>query len=340
MINVEETLRFAVIGAGYIAGYHTRGILAQPNAEVAVVCDIDEQKARNFAKLYKIPDVVTDPEVVFSRSDIDAVVLCVPNAYHAPFAIKALEQGKDVLIEKPATMTSSECDDIYKAARENEGIVLVGHMWRFDIEAQFIKNMIESGQLGPIFKTKGYGIHENWGPEGWFVNKKLAGGGALIDMGVHAIDTVRYLLGEPKAKRVFANISTRFGDYDVDDSGLLWIEWETGAVSIIESGWWQPHMDGPEAGTQLFGEKGYASLFPTKVKLKLSETPGEFNPAPLDPPKQEHCDQSIYTAQMEYFVECVKDRVIPVPGIKEGQAVVRIVEAAYRSSISGMPVEV
>jgi len=70
--------------------------------------------------------------------------------------------------------------------------------------------------LRKIIKTKGYGIHENWGPSGWFTQKELAGGGALADMGVHAIDTVRYILGDPKPVTVYAQIRTHYGDYDVD----------------------------------------------------------------------------------------------------------------------------
>ena len=80
----------------------------------------------------------------------------------------------------------------------------LGHMWRFDTEVNYLKKAVESGRLGRIIKTKGYGIHENWGPSGWFTQKDLAGGGALADMGVHAIDTVRYILGDPKPQTVYA----------------------------------------------------------------------------------------------------------------------------------------
>jgi predicted dehydrogenase len=215
---------------------------------------------------------------------------------------------------------------------------MVGHMWRFDEEVNFLKRVADSGKLGKIIKTKGYGIHENWGPEGWFTKKELAGGGALADMGVHAMDTVRYIMGDPKPVEVYAKIGTYYGDYDVDDSGVIMITWDNGAVSVIESGWWQPHMDGPEASTGLFGTEGYASLFPTKLKLKIEGTPGEF--IPPAPEKTEHCDQTIYDGQMAHFVECIKSRKQPSPGIAEGQVIMQIVDAAYESAETGKVVKI
>ena len=227
-------------------------------------------------------------------------------------------------------MNPQEGSRIAETADETGKLVMVGHMWRFDREVDHIKKAVEAGRLGKIVKTKGYGIHVNWGPAGWFTDKELAGGGALADMGVHAIDTVRYILGDPEPRTVYAEIGTFYGDYDVDDSGILVITWDNGTISIIESGWWHPHMDGPEAGTRLFGTKGYASVFPTFLKFKEEDSREDFQLP--GPPKSEHCDQSIYTRQMEYFINCIRTRDLPSPGLREGQTVLNIVDAAYRSS--------
>ena len=86
-------------------------------------------------------------------------------------------------------------------------------------------------------------------------------------MGIHAIDTARFLLGEPQPRRVVASIRTAHGDYAVDDDGIVLIEWESGARSVVESGWWQPHADGPEAATQLYGTQGFGQVFPTKLEM-------------------------------------------------------------------------
>ena len=89
-------------------------------------------------------------------------------------------------------------------------------------------------------------------------------------------------------------------------------------------------MDGPEAATRLFGTKGYASVFPTLLKYEVDGKPKEFE-VPM-PPKTEHCDQVIYDRQMEHFIDCIRTRMQPSPGFKEGQIVLNIVDAAYLSS--------
>ena len=330
--------RIALIGTGYIADYHARGLQKLPGVEIVCVVSLLEDQAKEFAGRYGIKEIFSDYKDILKRDDIDAVIIGIPNKFHAPYAIEFMQNGKDVFVEKPMAMNTEEAELVEKAAAENGRIVMVGHMWRFDEEVNFLKRVADSGKLGKIIKTKGYGIHENWGPEGWFTKKELAGGGALADMGVHAMDTVRYIMGDPKPVEVYAKIGTYYGDYDVDDSGVIMITWDNGAVSVIESGWWQPHMDGPEASTGLFGTEGYASLFPTKLKLKIEGTPGEFTPPA--PEKTEHCDQTIYDGQMAHFVECIKSRKQPSPGIAEGKVIMQIVDAAYESAETGKVVKI
>ncbi len=333
-----KTIKIALIGVGYIADFHARGLQTMYDVEIVCVVSKHIENAKKFAAKYNIKEAYTDISKVIENNEIDGVIISTPNQFHAPYAISFLESGKDVFLEKPMGINPKEGQQIKAAAKANESLVMVGHMWRFDIDTNYIKDAIDAGKLGKIFKTKGYGIHENWGPEGWFTNKELAGGGALADMGVHAIDTARYLLGDPKPIKVYARISTQFGDYDVDDTGIIVITWDNGAESIIESGWWHPHMDGPEASTGLFGTNGYASLFPTKLKLTTGvESFEEIIP---DLPKREdHCAQIIYTKQMEHFVDCIKTRTPPIPGILEGQIVLDIVNAAYTSSETGEAVK-
>lgn len=331
-----KQVNVALIGAGYISHYHARAVHAIDGAEVKVVCDRKEEVAREFARQHKIPEVCTIALELAKRDDIDAVVLGIPNKYHADYAKIFLEYGKDVLIEKPMAVSAAEGTEIAAASAASGHLVMVGHMWRFDTEANHIRNVVQSGRLGRIVKTRGYGIHENWGPSGWFVQKYLAGGGALADMGVHAIDTIRYVLGDPTPTQVYARIGTFYGDYDVDDTGIIVVIWDSGVTSVIESGWWHPHVEGPEAASRIWGTKGYASLFPTSIKIVDGETTNETIPS--FPEREEHCDQVIYTRQMAHFVDCIRTRRQPVPGLAEGQAVLEIVDAAYESARTGAAV--
>ena len=96
----------------------------------------------------------------------------------------------------------------------------------------------------------------------------------MADMGIHALDTARFLLGDPQPVSVYARIGTYYQDFDVDDTGVIMVNWDNGAVSYIESGWWQPHSDGAEAATQLYGRQGFAQLFPTLLELPIPESSG------------------------------------------------------------------
>jgi predicted dehydrogenase len=195
--------------------------------------------------------------------------------------------------------------------------------------------------LGKVIRTKGYGVHTHWGPSGWFTQKQFAGGGAMADMGIHALDTARFLLGDPQPVSVYAKIGTYYKDFDVDDTGVIIIEWDSGATSYIESGWWQPHSDGPEAATQLYGSKGFGQLFPTRLVLpnekeqKLDEIESGF-----EFPRKEHCPQSLYDEQLRYFVECIESRQKPNPGGMEGLVNMQVVDAAYESSRTGKAINI
>ena len=335
---MAERVRVAVVGCGFIGNYHGKAVQHCADAELVAAADVNAVALGDYAEKLGVARTTTNPESLADDPDVDAVAIGVPNAYHLPLALRFLEAGKHVLLEKPMAMNAAEGERIRAAAKEHDRRLLIGHMWRFDPEARFLRRAVKDGLLGKIIKTKGYGIHKLWGPAGWFTQKELAGGGALADMGVHAIDTVRYLLGDPQPTKVYARIGTHYGNYDVDDSGIIVITWDTGTTSIIESGWWQPHMDGEEGATRLFGTRGYGSIFPTELRLEMAGLPGLFQPEV--PEREDHCAQFVYDGQMAHFVSCVRRGATPVPGGDEGLAVMKIVDAAYASAESGEAVAI
>src|SRR6476659_5374263 len=144
----------------------------------------------------------------------------------------------------------------------------------------------------------------------------LAAGRALLDMGVHAIDTVRLLLGDPALESVCARIATRYGDYAVDDDGLLLIGWANGTSSLVESGWWHSHLGGLEADTEVYGTGGYARIW------DFTEGPEGY----------EHCAQPMYSAQVAEFIDAVSEGRQPRPSGEDGAVVMDAVDRAYRSA--------
>jgi predicted dehydrogenase len=299
---MSEPLRIALLGYGFIGQMHERAAQAC-GVEVTHICRSND-----------------DWRSVVTSSQIDAVVIGTPNALHHSQALAALEAGKHVLIDKPMAMTLAEADEIAECAEQADRRLLIGHMWRYRAEVIATRDRIAAGRIGRPVRTRGYGIHAGWGPGGWFTDPALAGGGALIDMGVHAIDTARFLLGDPDPVRVEASIGTAHGDYAVEDDAVVLIEWSNGVRSVIESGWWQPRLDGVEADTEIFGTAGYERIWP------------EFTPAHPAPVDYVHCDLPMYAAQMADFAQCCVTGDTPIASAQVGRTVMQIVEAAYHSA--------
>ncbi len=327
-------LRFAITGAGFISDIHAQAIRSLPDAALVALQHYNPEKAQPFAAKHRIPKVYATVEEMLAAGGIDALIVGTPNVLHAPQAIAALEAGIHVMVEKPMAMNAEEAECMIAAGQKSSALLMVAHFWRFDPEVRWLQKQVAAGEIGRIVRTKGYGVHVNWGPSGWFTKKELAGGGALADMGVHAIDTARYLIGSPQPVSVYARIGTYYTHNDVDDTGLVMIAWDNGATSYVESGWWQPHTDGPEASTQLYGVAGLGQLFPTHLLIEgIKRDPG------FEPQRVEQCPQSIYDDQMAYFAGCIRTGETPIPGGAEGLVNMRILDAAYESARTGKVVD-
>lgn len=333
-------LRIAIIGAGNIGHIHARAVRNTPGLLLEAAVDNQPDRLAAFAAEFKIPTQSSSVEELLKSGNLDAMVIGVPNYLHAPFAIAALKAGVPVLVEKPMATSAAEAEQMAEASQKSGAALMVAHCWRFDKEVGWLKQQVQAGRLGKIIRTKGYGVHVHWGPAGWFTQKQSAGGGALADMGIHAIDTARFLTGDPQPVSVYARLGTYYKDFDVDDTGVILIAWDNGVTSYIESGWWQPHMDGPEASTQLYGLAGFGQVFPTRLELpNVIEMKVEVIDPGFPFPRQEHGQQEMYDAQMASFAASIRSGQTPTPGSREGLANMKIVDAAYKSAQTGKVVE-
>lgn len=314
---MADPIRIALLGAGFITDFHARAVIENPAAELVAAANWRPASLAALAQRHGIARTTLEWEQLVGDSDVDAVVIATPNVLHAEQAIAFLEAGQHVLVEKPMAMTVAEGELMVAAAHGSGAELMVAHCWRFHPDVRALRERIAAGELGEVVKTRGYGVHVRWGPAGWFTQRQLAGGGALADMGVHAIDTARFLLGGPSPAGVSAAIGTRYGSYDVDDDAILLIRWDNGTNSIVESGWWQPHAAGLEADTEIYGTDGYARVF-------------AFTEPPTD--TYEHCPQSMYTTQMSEFITAISERRQPSPSGEDGLVVMRVLDEAYRSA--------
>jgi predicted dehydrogenase len=333
------SLRIAFTGTGYISRIHARAAQKLPEVQLAAVVNHRPESMAAFAAEFGIPRQYGSVEELLQDGEVDALSVNTPNYLHAPQTIAALEAGVHVMVEKPMAMNAAEGQAMIGASQVSGALLMVAHCWRFDPEAQWLRRQADEGRIGSVIRTKGYGVHVNWGPAGWFVQKRYAGGGAMADMGVHAIDTTRYLIGDPQPVSVYARIGTYYKDFDVDDTGVIIVNWDNGVTSYMESGWWQPYADGSEASVQLYGTQGMGQLYPTGLLMpsdkawQVDKVDSGF-PAVRDP----HMPQSLYDTQLAYFVECIRRGRTPIPGGAEGLINMKIVDAAYESARTGQVV--
>jgi predicted dehydrogenase len=237
-------------------------------------------------------------------------------------------------------MSVEEGKNMIEASRKAKRRLMIGHMWRFDHEIRWLRGVVRSGVLGEILKVKSHSIWLHDGPptDGWFVQRKCAPGGGGTDMGVHAIDTLHYLLGEAHPVRVFATVGTYFRDIELDDTANLLLEFEGGITGFVEAGWYHLYADGLEAYSQIYGTKGYACALPSELHAHVG---GIWSVTkPQMPVRPQHCDMPMYHRQMEHFLDCVLNDEEPMPGGREGLWALRVLEAAYQSAASGQAVDI
>lgn len=323
-------MKIAFAGAGYIINIHAQAASLQEGVELVSVVDRFPTKAGALAQKFGIKHQFETVDQMLASGGVDALVVGTPNYLHASQSITALNAGVHVMVEKPMAMNAWEANQMMEASQSSGAILMIAHCFRFDPEVLWLREQAKLGRLGRIIRTKGYGVHTRWGPSGWFTEARYAGGGAMADMGVHALDTARFLLGDPQPQSVYARISTYYTRQDVDDTGILIVNWDNGAVSYIESGWWQPHSDGPNAATQLYGDKAFGQLFPTYILEQETRIDPGFTH-----PRINHMPQSLYNDQMAYFIRCIRNHDNPSPGGAEGWSNMNVIDAAYESAKTG-----
>jgi len=312
---MTDPLRAVVLGYGFIADLHVRAATTLADVDIVGVSGHQRERATDFARRHGIDRVTTDWASMCAEPDVDLVIIGTPNSLHAEQTVHALDHAKHVLVEKPMATNTVDADRMIDAAERAERTLAVGQMWRYHPDVIALRDRITAGDFGSIVRTHGWGVHASWGPSGWFTDPELAGGGALIDMGIHAIDIARFLLGDPGAERVRASIGIgRYGEYDVDDDGIVVIDGDNGVRSSVEFGWWQPRLGGLEADTEILGNDGADRIWTMPL-----------------PPLSDyvHRDVPMYAAQLADVTAACRDGTTPVASTEVGRTALQIVEAAY-----------
>jgi predicted dehydrogenase len=267
-------LKAGILGCGSICQRrHAKEIHGLKKADLAGVYDPVTERAElviekfggKGAKVYESADALLDDD------SIDFIIVATPNKYHAPYAIKAMDNGKHVLCEKPMAGNLEDAQAMIDAAKRNNVKFMIGQSQRLVPAHKMARELVQSGKIGKVLTfstTFGHRGAEGWSIEGkpstWFFNKEEAIFGAMGDIGVHKADLVRYILGEEFCE-ASAIITTRDKKYengrliDVDDNAVCVLRTESGVVGTLAVSW--TYYGGEVNSTIIRGEKGAMKLF-------------------------------------------------------------------------------
>lgn len=345
----DEKVKVGVIGTGIGIG-HVRGYRQLGNVELLAVADLDRARGEAVARENDIPMVCTDYQSLLSVGEIDAISVCTPNCLHSEISVAALRAGKHVLCEKPLAVTVKEGKEMVAAAKQSGKKLMIALNQRFGAHNQLMKRHIEEGALGEIYFGSTGWVRRKWGPVmgmgKWFINKAMSGGGPLIDLGVHVLDIALWLMGNPRAKSVVGVTYTKFGntpgggaglpgrlEFDVEDFAHAMIRLENGATLVLEASW-AAFVKEERSFLSLLGTKGGMNLHPLEIYTE------EFgNPVDLQLKFRETKGYG-YEAEVAYFIDCIVNDKEPDPNGEHGLAILRVLEAIYRSADLGKEVEV
>jgi predicted dehydrogenase len=356
--RVDGPLRVGVVGLGFAGETHLKSYLQIPGVEAVALAGLEEDKLARLGETYKVPHLYRDYQDIIARDDIDIVSVCTPNYLHAPIAIAAFERGKHVLCEKPLARTSAEAHAIVQAAIKANRVLHVAFNHRMRGDVQVLRRYIEAGSLGRLYHAKASWMRRSGipGMGSWFTSKEMAGGGPLIDLGVHVLDLALYLLDEPEVVSVSAATYAELGPhgrggwvgsdkmrtgsiYEVEDLATAFLRLKNGGTILLEASWATYSSAGDDFGVTLFGSDGGAEIKvrnynwedTLRIFTDVADVPAEVHPRLK---KGEG-----HLAVVRDFIDAIRSGEWEAHNGSGGLYRTQIIDACYASAQRGREVE-
>jgi predicted dehydrogenase len=350
-----------IVGLGWPGKRHAEGVQQSGLGHLYAACDLNEERRIKFAAKYSPEKVYSSYEEMLADSKLDAVVVSLPNALHFPGTLKALQARKHVLCEKPPTLNAEQMRQLHAEAEQRGLIYFFGRQMRFSGAMQAARKAVGERRLGEIYFAKTMWVRSRGTPggiDGWFTDRSRAGGGALIDLGVHAIDAAWYLMGNPKPRTVSAQTYQKFPQlvktpvFDVEDSAYGMIRFENGASVLFEVSWAGNLTDDIPLGkngerelfsTTVFGPKGSIRVVDTlqldpSVKIAplalFEDQDGKLVDSELHFETVTH----EFIPQMQNFLRAIRGEEAAINSSIQAVQLMEMLDAIYQSSLTGREV--
>ncbi|WP_247000597.1 Gfo/Idh/MocA family protein [Halosolutus gelatinilyticus] len=349
----RSDIRAGIVGLGNIGQYHAERLL---DLDVSLVggMDVAAEARTRFARRYDV-DVYEDHTELYDT--VDAIIITTPNKFHEEYAVDAFERDLHVLLEKPLAHSIESARRIADAAGDSDGVCMVGFNNRFANTVQIVKNRIVQGELGAVSHIEANYVRRRGipGRGSWFTRQQIAGGGALIDLGVHAIDLALYLLGYPPVAEVTGVARGEFGSrkeyayldmwgndagpagFDVDDSASAFIRCAEDCTISLEVAWATNRPANHEFVVRGTESAARFDLLEGDLSVHSASTIG---PDHLEDTSIETRQNDTHTAEQRAFFDAIVEGTELEESINRALQVQRIIDAIYRSSEAGQTISI
>jgi len=343
-----KKFRIAFIGCGGIAQTHIGALKTMEDVEIVAGVDINPARLQGMEDKHGVTKLYKDWKTMLKEVKPDGVSICTPNGVHAQPAIDAAAAGCHVIVEKPMAMNPAECQKMIDTAKKAKVKLSVGFQYRYHSKSQFIKRAVDAGQLGDIMFARCQALRRrgipNWGV---FGQKKLQGGGPMIDIGVHVIEMAHYVMGSPKPVAATGNTWTHMGNkpstvqsqwpnwdyktYTVEDLAIGHIRFENGAILQIEASFIN-HIKQDVWNFNLMGTKGganwdLAEIYRDDAGTMINSTAGYL-------PNTDGFDTMFKIKLRNWIDGATQGTELTAPG-EAGLNVQKILDGVYRSAENG-----
>jgi predicted dehydrogenase len=343
---MKDRIGVGLIGSGFISAIHADALKRCADAQIVAVTSPSTGKAEAFAKKFSIPHHFNDYQKLLEMDEVDLVVIGIPNDRHCEATLAAAAAGKHIVLEKPMCLTLAEADRMVEACHKAKIKLMYAEELCFAPKYVRLKQLLDSGALGHPVLIKQSEKHD--GPHAahfWDVDR--AGGGVTMDMGCHAIEFFRWVLGRPPIKSVYAQMGTHVHGEKTrgDDNAILILEFANGVTAMAEESWTK--LGGMDDRAEIHGSKGvaYADLLHGNAIETYSATGYDYAVEKAGSTVgwsftiYEELWNYGYVDEMAHFVECVKHDKQPVVTGDDARVVMEVLFAAYESAGTGRKVK-
>jgi myo-inositol 2-dehydrogenase / D-chiro-inositol 1-dehydrogenase len=335
-----------IIGSQFVSRIHAESLARVPAARIVAVASPTLDHVQAFARDFSVPAAYTDYRDVLADKNVDVVLIGVPNDLHAKLVIDAAAAHKHVIIEKPFCMNLAEADQMVAACKQAGVKLMYAEELCFAPKYVRAKALVDEGALGDIYMVKQSEKHS--GPHSnWFWDVDRSGGGVLFDMGCHGVEFARWILGKPKVRSVYAQLSTFVHCHRTagDDNSILIVEFENGATALIEDSW--AKEGGMDDTAEIYGTHGvvYADILRGSSLITFSTRGYGYavekasNTVGWTFTMYEEAWNYGFPQEMAHFIECILNDAEPIETGDDGRAVLEVIFAGYESAATGRKIQ-